>query len=269
MEIVISDMRKRPGHFRIGLMPWLWWLALAGLLVGCQSPAGKQIADRPLRIATAANMQFAMEALAAAFTAETGTPVELIVSSSGKLKAQIQEGAPYDVFVSADTLYPHRLYREGVGQEVPRIYAYGKLVLWTINEAVPLHLDSLHHPDIQHIAMANPQLAPYGLAARQVLQEAGYGHTLDAKLVRAESIAQTNQFILSGAAEVGFTALAAVKAPTLREQGRWIPLDTSLYAPIAQAALLLKATPPAQSAYDFLFSATAQEVLAEYGYSLP
>jgi molybdate transport system substrate-binding protein len=242
-------------------------LASLGLLSTCTSPDRQ--ADTTIRIATAANMQFAMAALTDAFTAETGIPVELIISSSGKLKAQIQEGAPYDLFISADTRYPQRLYAEGVGQAQPRIYAYGKLVLWSMDPKAPLNLDSLAHPYIQHIAMANPQLAPYGIAAQEVIRQSGYGNALDNRVVRAESISQTNQFILSGAAEVGFTALAAVQAPTLHEQGRWIQIDSSLYTPIAQAALLLKASPSAQSAYDFLFSATAREVLLRFGYQLP
>jgi len=214
-------------------------------------------------------MQFAMQALADSFRAQTGQRIQLIISSSGKLKAQIQEGAPYELFVSADQRYPWQLFKQGLGISPPRIYAYGRLVLWTISPDIPLHLDSLVHPRIRRIAIPNPKLAPYGLAAREALTAAGLWEALQAEIVRAESISQTNQFILSGGVEAGITALASVRTTKLQGEGRWVHLDSTSHTPIAQAALLLADTPAARQVYDFLFSPSAASILSAYGYQLP
>ena len=130
---------------------------------GCQPSS-----ENKLIIATAANMQFAMKALVKTFSEETGINCQTIISSSGKLNAQIQEGAPFDVFVSADLKYPNQLHKDGWTLNAPKVYALGKLVLWSFKELDEPLFKQLKHKDIQHIAIANPKTAPYGQAAVDV-----------------------------------------------------------------------------------------------------
>ncbi len=236
------------------------------------SACAKKPGHQNLRLATAANMQFAMKALVEDFEAETGITCDLVISSSGKLTAQIKEGAPYDVFISADTAYPQAIYEAGFAKEKPKIYAYGKLVLWSyLDDEVP-SLQALQSDSVEHIALANSQTAPYGSAAVSVLKQSGLYNELLPKLVYGESIAQTNQFIISGAAEMGFTALAVVKSESQAGKGSYLLLDESLYDPIAQAAVVLtheEGNPEAaKTFYTYLFSAQAQKILKDFGYSV-
>ena len=143
-------------------------LLIALLLCGFVS-CGPANSDK-LRIATSANMQYALDSLAKAFTKKTGTAVEAVISSSGILSAQIVEGAPYDLFLAADLEYPHMLHREGFTTAPPRVYAHGKLVLWTAHYDFPESLEWLTADSVKTIAIANPELAPYGRAAMEVLE---------------------------------------------------------------------------------------------------
>lgn len=238
------------------------------LLMGCQSsPANKLV------IATAANMQFAMEKITQEFTRETGISCELVVSSSGKLTAQIKEGAPYDLFVAANMAYPKAVYQAGRAEGHPEIYAYGKLVLWTLEDGLEPSLSELANPSIRHIAAANPKTAPYGAAAMQVLEKRGLTASLSDKLVYGESISQTNQYILSGAAEVGFTAMSVVLSPEMKGKGKWTEVDPADYSPIDQGIVLLKhqgkAHPQAREFHKFLRSAKARTILEGFGYEVP
>ncbi|MCB0494611.1 MAG: molybdate ABC transporter substrate-binding protein [Cyclobacteriaceae bacterium] len=223
-----------------------------------------------LTVATAANVQFAMQELTQLFSQETGIETEIILGSSGKLLAQIKEGAPYDVFVSANMKYPDDLYNSGLTLKEPEIYAYGKLVLWSMKEGILPSLELLKKDDVKHIAMANPKTAPYGLATEQFLLAHNLYDAIKDKLVFGESISQTNQFIISGAAELGFTALSVVKSPEIAEKGKWIELDDNGYTPIAQGAVVIKKkdrnTEKAEQFYAFLFSPKARAVLEKYGY---
>ncbi len=225
---------------------------------------------QPLLIATAANMQFAISPLLKAFTETTGIACEAIISSSGKLTAQIKNGAPYDVLLSADMKYPEVLYQEGLTLSVPKVYAYGTLVLWSTSISANLNLEVLSSSSIQHIALANPKTAPYGKAAMEVLEGLTISSTVKEKLVFGESIAQTNQFITSQVAEIGFTAKSVVVSANIKEQGKWALIDSTLYTPIEQGIVLLKNTPDkqkeAQLFYDFILSKKGQAILKEYGY---
>lgn len=236
-------------------------------LVGC-TKSGKET----LTIATAANMQFAMEALTAAFTQQTGIPCQTAVSSSGKLTAQIEEGAPFDLFISADMKYPNNLYEKGLTAEAPEVYAYGQLVLWSMISNLEPSLQLLSGEAVRHIALANPINAPYGVAATEVLEHFQLLPLLQDKLVYGESIAQTNQFIISKAAEVGFTAKSVVLSPRMKDQGRWVDLDAAIYTPIAQGAVILDRSGSRQEAarqfYDFLFSTSGREILVRFGYEV-
>ncbi len=228
--------------------------------------------DRPLTIATAANMQFAMTELADKFTEQTEVPCELIVSSSGKLTAQIKEGAPYDVLFSADMKYPKEIENSGLAVVPPSVYAFGKLALWSADENIEPSIDLLTSEEIEHIAIANPKTAPYGAAAIEVLKHYKIYDAVQAKLVFGESIAQTNQFITSRAAEIGFTAKSVVLAPEMKEQGNWIELEAETYSPVEQGIAIInrgkQIHPASPDFYQFIFSDEATEILTNFGYSI-
>jgi molybdate transport system substrate-binding protein len=233
--------------------------------------------SQKLTIATAANMQFAMEALSKSFTAETGIVCEIIIGSSGKLTAQIQQGAPFDVFVSADMKYPSELFKSGLTTDAPKIYAYGNLVLWTTTQHIQLTnfsscIPLLISDTINHIALANPKTAPYGVAAIEVLKHYQILENIESKLVYGESIAQTNQFITTQAAELGFTAKSVVLSSKMKNNGQWISIDSGIYKPIAQGVVILKQSEKrllqSQNFYNFLFSAKAKEILDNFGYNV-
>jgi molybdate transport system substrate-binding protein len=217
-------------------------------------------------------MQFALEEISTAFTSETGIPCHLVTSSSGKLTAQITEGAPYDLLISADMKYPEQLFREGYTLGPPRVYARGILVLWTLQDAIEPDLSALRGAEIRYIAMANPKTAPYGLAALEVLKHTNLEAELQEKLVFGESIGQVNQFISSGSAEIGFTAMSVVSAPQFRNMGRWAAVDTAYYAPIEQGVVVIRKQQSqqedAQRFREFLFSDAARRLLRKYGYTV-
>jgi molybdate transport system substrate-binding protein len=238
------------------------------LLLGCGAKPSESLV-----IATAANMQFAMKELSTAFSQETGIHTEMVIGSSGKLTAQIREGAPFDFLVSADLKYPEALQRNGLTDDAPLVYAYGRLVLWTVDEQLVPDLELLEETRVRHIALANPNTAPYGAAAQQVLEATGLAEKVREKLVYGESIAQTNQFVISAAAEFGFTALAVVLSPAMLNQGNWAVIDPALYEPIAQGAVVLNNRPEMREAArrfrDFLQSPQAKLILQDYGYEVP
>ncbi len=225
-----------------------------------------------ITIATAANMQFALEKLAEGFSKQTKIEYELIVSSSGKLTAQIKEGAPYDIFVSADMKYPQEIYNAGLAESPPKVYAYGKLVLWSMVEDIELSVNLLTDSTINHIAIANPKTAPYGVAATEVLSYFGLNQKVGTKLVFGESIAQTNQYIISRSAEVGFTAMSVVLSPELTGKGKWMEMDGSAYTPIEQGVVVIRqnnqSNESAKEFYKFLFSKKAKEILTNFGYAV-
>lgn len=237
------------------------------LLAGCSKPSDKII------IATAANVQYVMQDIKKEFEKESSQKIEIVVSSSGKLTTQIQEGAPFDVFVSADTKYPQEIYDKGGSDEKPKIYALGTLVLWSKNiDSADLKVDNLIDQKIKKIAIPNPRVAPYGEAAIQVLQKQKFFEQLEKKLVYGESIAQTAQYISSGSVEAGFNALSVVLSPEMKGKGQYIVIDSTLYKPIEQAAILLKHSKDSpkkvtsEKFYNFLYSKKAKEIFKKYGY---
>jgi len=237
------------------------------LLISCN-----QEKKSKLTIATAANMKFAMQELVKEFQKETGIENEIIVGSSGKLTAQIKEGAPYDLFVSADMKFPNALFKNGLTTEEPKVYAYGKLVIWTMNTQFDADFKTMFKKQVNHIALANPKTAPYGRAAEEVLKKKGLFEILKSKFVYGESIAQTNQFIKSYVAEIGLTAKSVVMSKNMREVGKWKDVDSSLYTPIEQGLVILKNRDihleEAEKFQDFLFSVKGKEILNKFGYSI-
>ncbi len=233
-------------------------------IIGCTKSNPTEVT-----IATAANMQFVMKEIVAAFEQETGISCAVIISSSGKLTAQIQEGAPYDIFVSADMKYPETLYTNGYTIDAPKIYGYGQIVLWSVSQDITPSLESLTDNKIEHIAIANPKMAPYGEAAISILKQTGIYDQISEKLVYGESISQTNQFITSGAAQIGFTAKSVVLSSQMKGKGHWIAINKNLYTPIAQGAVILKrdaVSNATQKFHAFLFSSKSKEILENFGY---
>jgi molybdate transport system substrate-binding protein len=226
-------------------------------------------------VAVAANVQFAMQDIEKVYEQKSGLAIKTVISSSGKLTAQIQNGAPFDVFLSADMKYPDTLYAAGFAGTKPRVYAYGALVLWTMKDwDLSQGIKILPEAKIQKIAIANPQTAPYGEEAVKLLKHYQIYEGVAPKLVYGESIAQVNQYIFSQAAEAGITAKSVVLSPEMKGKGKWVEIDHRAYSPIAQGAVILKHgsknhPQAAQAFYDFLFSEAAGKILQDYGYLLP
>lgn len=224
-----------------------------------------------LRIAVAANAQFVAQKIADAFKAKTGIETELIIGASGKFTAQIEQGAPFDIFLSADMKYPEELYSKGFTAGKPVVYAYGQLVLWSRDKKLKVKsIASLTNPQYHKIAVANPQLAPYGQAAIQALNKLKLADRLKDKIVYGESIAQVNQYLLSGAADAAFTAKAIVLDPSQQNTGTWIPVPQNLYNTIAQGFVILKTSnenlEKAKKFSTFLSGSLSKKILKTYGY---
>ena len=223
-----------------------------------------------ITIATAANVQFAMDTIAALFEKKTGIQTLIIVGSSGKLTAQILQGAPYDVFVSADMKYPMEIFNNNKAQSRPEIYAYGSLVIWTLKDSILLNLNYLTEERIRHIAIANPKTAPYGIAAYEVLKNAGIFEQVQGKLVYGESVSQANQFITSKTADIGFTSKSVVLSSKMKNIGKWSEIDPANYTPIKQGVIIIKRNKSqikqAEKFYSFLFSEEIQNILNNFGY---
>ena len=229
--------------------------------------AGPAVA-RDGHVAAAANMGQALRELAPAFRAQTGDRLVVSLGSSGTLYAQIRNGAPYDVFLSADAERPQRLEHEGLGVAGTRFtYAFGRLVLWAPHRA-RVDADTLKRGDFRHLALANPKAAPYGAAAYAVLERLGVLAALRPKLVQGEDIGQTFQFARSGAADLAFVAESQLRALGSVPGASWSP-PADLYPPIAQQAILLKRSEsyaPARAFLTFLKGKTAHAILARLGY---
>ena len=230
-------------------------------------------AQNKLTIAAAANVQYVMNELVKAFDSSTGIKTDIILNSSGKLTAQIKEGAPYDVFVSADMKFPQELYKSGYAIDSPKVYANGLLVLWTTQTAIKPapDLSVLTTDAIKKIAIANPQTAPYGEASVEAMNYYKVYDKVKDKLVYGESISQTNQYIISGSADVGFTAKSIVLADEMKGKGTWIDINRKSYKPIQQGAVILKHgnetnQEPAKKFYKYLYSEKAKSILKKYGY---
>jgi molybdate transport system substrate-binding protein len=225
----------------------------------------------PITIAVAANLQYAVDTLVHTFERQHNIACEMVIGSSGKLTAQIMQGAPVDVFLSADMQYPEALAEGGFTEGKPMVYAYGQLVLWTMNDTFDPNPDVLLNDHIRHIAMANPKTAPYGTAALSALRHYGLLDSVRDKLVFGESIAQTNQFILTGAAEIGFTAKSVVLSQQVKGKGAWIAVEPSAYTPIAQGIVIIggrrKKVQQATKFRDFLLSDPGKQMLRDSGYS--
>ncbi len=229
-----------------------------------------------IRVAVAANVSYAVDALKQEFSKQyPHVEVSIVLGSSGKLAAQIQHGAPYDIFMAANMRYPQTLYNRGFTATVPQVYAKGSLAYFTTQEHnITQGMALLTQKQIRTIAVANPKTAPYGTAAVQALQSAHIYDALKHKLVYGESIAQTISYALH-AADIGLIATSALYSPKMarfRHGLHWRAVDTALYSPIEQGVVLLKRAEKSQAAHDFytfVLSKRAQAIFKAFGYALP
>jgi molybdate transport system substrate-binding protein len=224
--------------------------------------------------AVASNFSAPMKQIAALFQQQSGNTVKLSFGSTGKFYAQIKGGAPFDVFFAADTATPQRLDQEGKTVDGSRfVYALGKLVLWS---AQPGFVDDkgrvLRNGSYEKLAIADPKLAPYGMAAKQTLEKLAMWNSIRDKLVMGENITQAYQFVATGNAELGFVALSQVMRDGKISAGSSWLVPPDMYKPIRQSAVLLagaKDKAAAQAFLDFLKSDKAAAVIRSYGYALP
>jgi molybdate transport system substrate-binding protein len=229
-----------------------------------------------ISVAAAADLNYALKDLAARFEKKTGQRVGLSFGSSGNLFSQIQSGAPFDLFFSADEQYPQKLADSGlIDRAAIRPYAVGRLVLWVSNrlglEPQALRMDLLTQPSVQRIAIANPQHAPYGRAAMAALSHFGLQDKLPSKLVFGENISQAAQFVQSGNAQAGLIALSLALSPAMKN-GKYWELPSDSYPALQQAAGIVSTSKHKQAAQAFLDYVTSPEgaaVLTQYGFGLP
>lgn len=233
-------------------------------------------AQAPLRVAAAADLQTALPVLADAFERERGSTVSASFGSSGNFFAQIQNGAPFDVFLSADVEYPRRLIAAHQADAATLYeYATGRIVLWARTGSgvdVRKGLDVLRDSRVRKVAIANPDHAPYGRAAVAALKSAGVYDTVQAKFVRGENISQTAQLVDSGNADAGIIALALALGPTLRAGGAYFEIPQTAHPPIAQAAVVISNSRHKEAArtfVEFLKGRAARQILERFGFAVP
>ena len=225
-------------------------------------------------IAAAADLKFAMDEIVTAFKKNRPTDeIEVIYGSSGKFHTQIQQGAPYDLFFSADIGFPRELAKTGLAGSAVKPYAFGRIVLWSATQdASKMTLASLADPSITRIAIANPKHAPYGKRAVEALQAAGVWQKVEGKLVYGENIAHTAQFVQSGNAQVGIIALALAVNPELASKGKYGLIPDTLHEPLEQGFIITKRAEGSALAKQFaayMGDAPARAVMRKYGFILP
>jgi molybdate transport system substrate-binding protein len=226
-------------------------------------------------VAAASDLTYAMNEIAGNFEKATGCTVRLSMGSSGNFLTQIENGAPFDVFFSADVAYPKKLEAEGLAAPGSTyVYAIGKIVLWTRNDSrvdVGKGFSALRDPAVRKIAIANPAHAPYGRAAEEALRHSGVYEALKGRLVLGENISQAAEFVESGNADAGILALSLVVSPAMKDKGRAWNIPENLYAPIEQGAVAVRAAANPQGARQFLdyikLDATVA-LLERYGFAL-
>ena len=244
------------------------------LVLCCLSLAQSAARAEKVTIAAAADLKFAMDELVSAFkNANPGADVDVVYGSSGNFFAQIKQGAPYDLFFSADIAYPQQLAASGLAASEVKPYASGRIVLWSGTlDATKMTLESLLEPKITRIAIANPQHAPYGKRAQEALQSAGLWDKIQSKLVYGENIAQTAQFVESGNAQVGIIALSLAVNPELATKGGYWLISEKLHQPLEQGYVITKRgqnNALAQRFADYMVSKPARTIMIKYGFVLP
>jgi molybdate transport system substrate-binding protein len=244
-------------------------------MIGDLAVAVNAVAEE-IAIAAASDLNFAIKDLITEYEKATGNHVKLSLGSSGNFYAQIQNGAPFDLYFSADIGYPKKL--EEAGLTVPGSlyrYAVGRIVLWTNHTSqrdVSKGLEMLRNPAVKKIAIANPKHAPYGRAAVAAMQHFKVYDDAKERLVLGENISQAAQFIESGACDVGIIALSLALAPTMKVAGTYWEIPSEAHPPLEQGAAILKSSKQqktAQQFVEFMQSSQGQEIMSRYGFTLP
>ncbi len=229
-----------------------------------------------LQVATASDLRFALAEISTAFQRQHHAQIRITLGSSVQLSAQIQQGAPFDVFFSADEALVHYLADKGaVVRDSIRLYAIGRIAIWVRSDSpidVGPGLGALTDPRVRYVAIANPQHAPYGRAAEQALRSAGVYERVRAKLVLGENISQALQYVQTGNADAGIVALSLAVAPPVKPTGRFWVIPSSFHRPIRQAvALTTRSAQPALAAsfVAFVNSPAGRAIMRRYGFTLP
>lgn len=224
-------------------------------------------------ITAAADLKFCLDLLVTEY--QKGHPADTIqvaYGSSGKAFTQLQQGAPFDLYFSADIEYPRKLGEAGLTASEPKLYAVGRIVLWSDKEdASKLTLKDLSAERFTKIAIANPEHAPYGKRAEEALKSAGVWKSVESRLVLGENISQTAQFVQSGNAPIGILALSLVKSPAFASKP-YALIPSDLHQPLEQALVIMKRAKENKLAKDFvnyLFTKQARTIFAQYGFTLP
>ena len=255
-------------------------LSIRALVIVCLAflapDAGRATAPGTVSVVAASDLAFCLQDLTHEFTnAHPAVGVTIRTGSSGNLFAQIQNGAPFDVFLSADMSYPRELIKAGAAEaETLFQYATGRIVLWTMRTNLSLAggLQALRDPSVKHIAIANPAHAPYGRAARAALQHAGLWESVQPRLVLGESISQTMQFAHTGNADAAIVALSLVLSPQTGRRGRYVEVPAGTYPALEQGAVLTRHGRDNAAALDylkFLQSTGARTIFERHGFQPP
>lgn len=246
------------------------------LLVLCLATAAPVLAAEPA-VAAAADLKFALEEIAQAFRKDTKQSVKLAFGSSGTFATQIRNGAPFELYLSADEDYVLKLHAEGFTRDSGTLYAIGRIVLMAPHGS-RLPVDSelkglaaqLKAGGIRRFAIANPEHAPYGRRAEEALRHAGLWEMIRPRLVFGENVSQAAQFAISGSADGGIIALSVAAAPQMKDRGRYALIPAEWHAPLKQRMALLKnAGPTAEAFYRYMQEPAARAVMRRYGFLLP
>jgi molybdate transport system substrate-binding protein len=246
--------------------------------VGCGGQPAGNAAGREVRVAAAADLKFALEEVSAEFMATNpGIKVSVAYGSSGTLFAQLTYDAPFDLFLSADIDYPRKLVEQGKAtKDSEFLYAVGHLVVWVPNgsrlDPDKLGLRVVTDPAVKKVAVANPRTAPYGRAAEAALKTLGVYDEVKDRLVFGENIAQTAQFVETGAADVGLIALSLARSPAMKDKGRYWSVPVDAYPRLEQGGVILSGAKDGEATRTlrtFLTGADGRAVLKRYGFILP
>ena len=246
-------------------------LTLGLLLLACTGPTGAAQPRAAVTVSAASDLTFAFQEVGVAFERATGTPVTLNFGSTGQLAQQIERGAPVDLFAAANVAFVDDLEREGlILPDTKALYARGRIVLWTRQDS-PLtleHVEDLARPEVRRIALANPEHAPYGIAAREALQAAGLWEAIQPRLVLGENVSQTLAYADRGDVDAALVALSL----SINTAGRWVLVPEELHQPLEQALAVVKGARQERQAREFaafVNSPQGRPIMRKYGFVLP
>jgi len=232
-----------------------------------------QLQSQTVRIAAAGNLRYLLDDIKALYAAKNPkVKIDISLGASGALTQQITNGAGYDLFMAADKVYPDKLKDMGYTSGEVKTYAFGKLVLWSNMVDVSQGIEIITNKSVTHIAIAKPDVAPYGARAIECLKYYKLLDKVQDKIVYADNIAQAAQFAQSGNAEIGFLALALALSPEMKNNGKYIELDPKSYKPVEQAMVLIKGwerNPEAKKFMVFVLSNECKPVFEKYGFIVP